>query len=88
MRVLAGIIFFLLLLLSPWWAAFIFGFGALVIYKNFWELLAGALLTDILFGAPLSTFHGFTFVLTVVCLLLFILRQVMERRIFHRALTV
>jgi hypothetical protein len=84
-RVFSGILFLLFALFLPWWFSFFAGCIFLLIYPNFWELILGALITDLTFGTPLSRFGGFTLALTVLSLILFILRRFIVRRLFIKA---
>jgi len=87
-RIIFGLAFFISVFSAPWWLSFSFGLILLGYYKNFWELPVAALCIDTLFGTPVTHFFGFTYVLTLSAILLFVLRRTIGARLFMRGSTV
>lgn len=83
-RLGASALFIFALVFLPWFVSFTLGFIFLVMYKNFWELILGALCLDILFGAPVPYLANFTFVLTTVATFLFIGRRMLGANLFNK----
>ena len=73
-------IFFLSILFAPWWLSF---FIAIIIASSGEDLLVlpiGGVLLDVLFGVPIATLGGFSFLytalLSIIALAGFILKDV------------
>ena len=81
-RILADIILAGSVLFLPWWASLLIGSAFFFAFDFYYELLIAGLLADLLYGAPISKFGGFTAVSAVgvllVCVPLFSVRKRMR----------
>lgn len=79
-RILADIILIGSVLFLPWWAALLVGGAFFFIFDCYYELLAAALLTDLLYGAPLSKFGGFGAVYSAGVAVMFAFLYLIKKR--------
>lgn len=72
-RLVASVVLFLALMLLPWWVFALLGIIALVVIHNYYEVLAFALLADLIYGLPAEqSWWPLPFFLTGVVLLLIV----------------
>lgn len=75
--------FFISAVYLPWWFTVILGVMLLSVWNAYVSVILGALLLDMLFGSPLTSFGGFAYLYTAVfatlaALVLFLNRTMLE----------
>lgn len=80
MRITVDILLFLSALFLPWWLVLLCASGLFFLFDRFYELLAVALLMDLLHGTSLERFSEFQFVLSAAAVVLFLLLAFVKRR--------
>lgn len=69
-------LFFISIIIAPFWVSVVFGVILFFFLRNFFELAAGLFIIDLLYGLPLERFSGNNFVglfagIIIVALLFF-----------------
>ncbi|MDE2079032.1 MAG: hypothetical protein KGI73_01450 [Patescibacteria group bacterium] len=82
-RVILAVAFFVSILLSPWIVSVVLAIAYLAAGGNVLLVVAGGLLSDILFGAPVPVLHGFQYLATLTMLLLGGAAVFLRRAIFE-----
>lgn len=71
-RIILGSILFASALVLPLWVSVIIGVVGLILFPSYYELVAVAFLSDLLFAVPQSRFFSFQFVTTAIVLVVVI----------------
>jgi hypothetical protein len=85
-RVITDIALFISLFIFPWWFVVVLAVIALFFFNSYYEVIFLGVIIDSLYNAPIARFHGFEFVVTIAMVLLYILAEVLKRRLrFYNA---
>lgn len=87
-RILTDVLFFGSVLFLPWWITLFIGILGLIFLENFWEIIVGGLLIDLVYGTPLPHLFSFELWGTVITSILFLLRLFIGDRLFKRQFSV
>ena len=79
-RIGADALLFTSVLFFPWWVTLCVGSLSFFLFSGYYELIAAGLLIDLLYGAPLARFGGFTQVSALGASCLFFALLVIKRR--------
>jgi hypothetical protein len=80
-RIFVDILLILSLFIFPWWLVLILATIALFIFPAFYEILFLGVLMDSLYNAPIARFHQVEFVVTLVTAFLFVIAEILKRRL-------
>ena len=72
-RISASFILLLSVLFMPWWISVILALVGIIYFHYFWEAVALAIVSDLLFGVPETKFYNMVFIsflFTIIALLL------------------
>ena len=69
-RIITTIFLFFAVFFLPWWLTAFFACVAFFVFTDFYEVLFLGLLSDLLYGAPVTFLYGFSFVATVSALVM------------------
>lgn len=85
LRLVADILLFMSVLYLPWWVGASLALVFFFIFSNYTEMLFAALLTDLLYAVPVERFGGFSLVLSLSALAIFVFGKILKRhlRILH-----
>lgn len=78
-RILYIVTFFVSIVFMPWWASMAFAIYLLAFYSAFSSVFIGAVLLDLIFGAPLHTFAGFSYLYTLLMTVLIVVTAFLQR---------
>jgi len=81
LRFLASIVLLLSVLFMPIWLSAVLGLGAVIYFHDFYEALVLFLLSDLLYGAKGAGPFGAYFATFIISVILFILIQVLKRKL-------
>lgn len=70
-RILINIIVFFSILFFPWWVAVFTGVVAVLLQRNFYEIMAWGVFYDLLYGTASIHILGFSFFFTAGAFILF-----------------
>jgi len=85
-RVAAGIFFFVSILVAPWWFFGLVGLVGLALFDDYYELIIGAFMVDVLYGKEFELGGwpiGFSTILLALILVV-LARTVKKRLIFYQ----
>jgi hypothetical protein len=80
-RILADIVLLVSVFIFPWWFVLMLGTVMLFIFPDFYEILFLGIVLDSLYNAPIARYHHVEFVVTLITVFLFILAEVLKRRL-------
>ncbi len=78
-RILSLATFFFSIIYLPWWVSLACALYLLAFYSAFVSVFVGAVLLDLVYGAPLHTFSGFSFLYTAIMTLLIVVTAFLQR---------
>jgi hypothetical protein len=70
-RVVTSVLFFVLVLFTPWWVWFFTGFVLAFLFKNYIEFPVFVLLSDLAFGTNFQSFFNIPYLLSIIALILY-----------------
>ncbi|HEY4517293.1 MAG TPA: hypothetical protein VJI74_00165 [Candidatus Paceibacterota bacterium] len=79
-RTLGTILFFMGIFIFPSWVTLLLGSALLFFFRAF-EIIAGGLLSDLLYGVPIPSLLGITFLTTLIFVFLSIAVFLIHRRL-------
>jgi hypothetical protein len=78
-RAIFDVIFFISILIFPWWIPFALAFVGIFVFPHFYEFIAGGVLIYVLYAVPGSGLFSspvwFPFILSLVYIVIQLLRQ-------------
>jgi hypothetical protein len=80
-RIFADIVLFLSIFFVPWWLVVAFAVVGLFTFSSFYEILFLGIVLDSLYNAPIAPFRHFQFVVTLLCVFLFVVIEALKRRL-------
>jgi len=83
MRFFFDIIFFISIMLFPWWLSFSFGVALSFYFKNFYELVFAGIIFDLLFGAGNAQNITFQYIFSVSTIVLVLLIEFVKKKLWY-----
>jgi hypothetical protein len=80
-RILIDILLVLSAFIFPWWLALLGAALAVFYFSGYYEILILGIIMDSLYNAPIARFHHVEFVVTLLALFLFVIAEVLKRRL-------
>lgn len=80
-RIFADVLLFASLLVLPWWVTLLLGGAFFFVFNSYYELLAVALLSDIMYASPISSLGGFVALHTAVVAVLYIFLFLIKKQV-------
>ena len=65
----------------PWWLSMCAAAAALFFFDSFYEIIFLGIIIDSLYNAPIAPFHHFQFVVTLLCIFIFVGIEALKRRL-------
>jgi len=86
-RIVLDILFFLSVLILPWWISGLFALFLIFYMKSFYEAVLAGFMLDTLYGTPTQAFFGLQFILTVSSLALVIAVSNLKKILWYYSVT-
>lgn len=80
-RVIASVLFFVLVLFTPWWVWFFAGLIMVFLFKNYIEFPILALMSDLAFSTNFQSFFNIPYLLAIIALVLYFVLEFIKPNI-------
>jgi len=80
-RFLASVLFFILVLFTPWWVWFFVGLVLAFLFKNYIEFPIFVLFSDLAFGTNFQSFFNIPYLLSIISLVVYFILEFIKPNI-------